>query len=142
PLRELRFRDVDFAYPGGQGPHPSPRSASADHAGEPQGRSQEPHPSPRSASADHAGEPQGRSQEPHPSPRSASAGHAGEPQGRSDGRLILRGFNLTVPAGSSLAIVGRNGAGKTTLAKLICRLYDPSGGAIEVDGEDIRDIDV
>ncbi|WP_170318859.1 ABC transporter ATP-binding protein [Allorhizocola rhizosphaerae] len=57
-------------------------------------------------------------------------------------RPILQGFDLTIPAGSSLAIVGRNGAGKTTLAKLICRLYDPVGGAIEADGRDIRRIDV
>jgi ABC-type multidrug transport system fused ATPase/permease subunit len=74
PMRELRFRDVDFAYPSG--------------------------------------------------------------------RSILHGFSLQIPAGSSLAIVGRNGAGKTTLAKLICRLYDPTAGAIEADGEDIREIDV
>lgn len=74
PLRELRFRDVDFAYPGG--------------------------------------------------------------------RPVLQGFDLTIPAGSSLAIVGRNGAGKTTLAKLICRLYDPASGAIEADGQDIREIEV
>jgi ABC-type multidrug transport system fused ATPase/permease subunit len=57
-------------------------------------------------------------------------------------RQVLTGLNLTVPAGSSLAIVGRNGAGKTTLAKLICRLYDPDAGAIEVDGIDIRQFDV
>ncbi len=76
PLRELRFRDVEFAYPSG------------------------------------------------------------------DHRPILQGFNLTIPAGTSLAIVGRNGAGKTTLAKLICRLYDPSSGAIEADGQDIRELDV
>ena len=38
---------------------------------------------------------------------------------------VLDGFDLTIPAGSSLAIVGQNGAGKTTLAKLLCRLYDP-----------------
>ena len=37
---------------------------------------------------------------------------------------VLAGFDLTIPAGSSLAIVGQNGAGKTTLAKLLCRLYD------------------
>ncbi len=55
---------------------------------------------------------------------------------------VLEGFDLTIPAGSSLAIVGQNGAGKTTLAKLLCRLYDPQGGAIEVDGVDLRDIDV
>jgi ATP-binding cassette, subfamily B, bacterial len=47
-------------------------------------------------------------------------------------------FDLTIPAGSSLAIVGQNGAGKTTLAKLLCRLYDPQSGAIEVDGVDLR----
>ena len=41
---------------------------------------------------------------------------------------VLDGFDLTIPAGSSLAIVGQNGAGKTTLAKLLCRLYDPAGG--------------
>jgi ABC-type multidrug transport system fused ATPase/permease subunit len=57
-------------------------------------------------------------------------------------RLVLEGFDLTIPAGSSLAIVGRNGAGKTTLAKLICRLYDPEQGAIEVDGIDIREFDL
>ena len=57
-------------------------------------------------------------------------------------RTILSGFDLTIPAGSSLAIVGVNGAGKTTLAKLLCRLYDPQSGAIEVDGVDIRDLDI
>jgi ABC-type multidrug transport system fused ATPase/permease subunit len=55
---------------------------------------------------------------------------------------VLEGFDLTIPAGSSLAIVGQNGAGKTTLAKLLCRLYDPQGGAVEVDGVDLRDLDV
>ena len=51
---------------------------------------------------------------------------------------MLSGLDLTMPAGSSLAIVGQNGAGKTTLAKLLCRLYDPDAGAIEVDGIDLR----
>ncbi|HEX9374458.1 MAG TPA: ABC transporter ATP-binding protein, partial [Roseiflexaceae bacterium] len=55
---------------------------------------------------------------------------------------VLAGFDLTIPAGSSLAIVGQNGAGKTTIAKLLCRLYDPAAGAIEVDGTDLRDFDV
>lgn len=55
---------------------------------------------------------------------------------------VLEGFDLTIPAGSSLAIVGQNGAGKTTLAKLLCRLYDPQAGTIEVDGADLRDLDV
>jgi ABC-type multidrug transport system fused ATPase/permease subunit len=57
-------------------------------------------------------------------------------------RVILDGFDLTVPAGSSLAIVGVNGAGKTTLAKLLCRLYDPNEGAIEIDGTDLRNLEV
>jgi ATP-binding cassette, subfamily B, bacterial len=55
---------------------------------------------------------------------------------------VLDGFDLTIPAGSSLAIVGQNGAGKTTLAKLLCRLYDPTEGAIEIDGGDLRELDV
>ena len=55
---------------------------------------------------------------------------------------VLAGFDLTIPAGSSLAIVGQNGAGKTTIAKLLCRLYDPQQGAIEVDGVDIRALDL
>jgi len=75
PKREIRFRDVSFAYPGG-------------------------------------------------------------------GAAVLDHFDLTIPAGSSLAIVGQNGAGKTTLAKLLCRLYDPQHGGIEVDGVDLRDLAV
>ena len=59
-----------------------------------------------------------------------------------EGKPVLEGFDLTIPAGSSLAIVGQNGAGKTTLAKLLCRLYDPQSGAIEVDGTDIRDFEI
>ena len=55
---------------------------------------------------------------------------------------VLDGFDLTIPAGSSLAIVGQNGAGKTTLAKLLCRLYDPTDGSIEIDGVDLRDFDI
>jgi ABC-type multidrug transport system fused ATPase/permease subunit len=55
---------------------------------------------------------------------------------------VLEGFDLTIPAGSSLAIVGQNGAGKTTLAKLLCRLYDPQAGAIEIDGTDLREFDL
>ena len=58
------------------------------------------------------------------------------------GTPVLDGFDLTIPAGTSLAIVGQNGAGKTTLAKLLCRLYDPQNGAIEIDGIDVRDLDL
>jgi ABC-type multidrug transport system fused ATPase/permease subunit len=58
------------------------------------------------------------------------------------GRAVLEHFDLTIPAGSSLAIVGQNGAGKTTIAKLLCRLYDPQAGSIEVDGVDVREFDL
>jgi ABC-type multidrug transport system fused ATPase/permease subunit len=75
PAREIRFRDVTFAYPGAPKP-------------------------------------------------------------------VLSGFNLTIPAGSSIAIVGQNGAGKTTIAKLLCRLYDPQAGAIEADGIDLQEIEI
>ena len=53
----------------------------------------------------------------------------------------LNEVSFTVEAGETLAVVGRNGAGKTTLFKLICRLYNPIGGRILIDGVDIRDFD-
>lgn len=55
---------------------------------------------------------------------------------------VLEGLDLTIPAGSSLAIVGKNGAGKTTLAKLLCRLYEPQAGSIEIDGVDLRELEL
>src|SRR3984893_7142762 len=58
------------------------------------------------------------------------------------GAPVLEHFDLTIPAGSSLAIVGQNGAGKTTIAKLLCRLYDPQSGAIEIDGVNLREFDL
>jgi ATP-binding cassette subfamily B protein len=57
-----------------------------------------------------------------------------------DGPWILRGISLTVPHGTSLAVVGLNGAGKSTLVKLLCRLYDPQRGSIHWDGIDLKDI--
>jgi ATP-binding cassette subfamily B protein len=68
-----------------------------------------------------------------------AAGTTGEPV--LDGP-VLDSFDLAIPAGSSLAIVGQNGAGKTTLAKLLCRLYDPQNGSIEIDGVDLRELDL
>ena len=58
------------------------------------------------------------------------------------GEVTLDQFNLSIPAGTTLAIVGPNGAGKTTLAKLLCRLYDPQEGSIEIDGIDLRDLSI
>jgi ATP-binding cassette subfamily B protein len=60
----------------------------------------------------------------------------------ASGPQVLDRFDLTIPAGSSLAIVGQNGAGKTTIAKLLCRFYDPQAGAIEVDGVDVREMTI
>lgn len=56
-------------------------------------------------------------------------------------RLALDRFNLTVPAGRTVAIVGANGAGKSTLIKLLARFYDPESGRIELDGIDLREAD-
>jgi ATP-binding cassette subfamily B protein len=53
---------------------------------------------------------------------------------------VLSGFNLTIPAGKIVAIVGENGAGKSTLLKLMCRFYDPEAGAVEWDGVDLRGV--
>ena len=94
PAREIRFRDVTFAYGAGDG------DADAE----------------------------------------IDTGDAARERVRA--RPVLAGFDLTIPAGSSMAIVGANGAGKTTLAKLLCRLYDPTAGAIEIDGVDLRELDV
>jgi subfamily B ATP-binding cassette protein MsbA len=57
-----------------------------------------------------------------------------------DEREVLSGVNLHVPAGELLAIVGSSGSGKTTLVHLIPRFFDVSGGAILIDGHDIRDV--
>jgi ATP-binding cassette subfamily B protein len=55
-------------------------------------------------------------------------------------RPALAGIDLDVPAGSTLALVGETGSGKTTLGSLVARLYDPSAGAVRIDGTDIRDM--
>ena len=49
-------------------------------------------------------------------------------------RLVLEDVSLTLPAGSIVAIVGENGAGKSTLVKLLAKMYEPTAGAIHVDG--------
>lgn len=52
---------------------------------------------------------------------------------------LIRHMNLTIRPGEKLAVVGRNGAGKTTLVKLLCGFYDPTGGAVLLNGRDIRE---
>ncbi|MFC9287644.1 ABC transporter ATP-binding protein [Streptomyces sp. NPDC057052] len=54
---------------------------------------------------------------------------------------VLDGIDVTVPAGSSLAVVGPTGAGKSTLGYLVPRLYDVTGGRVTIDGVDVRDLD-
>jgi ABC-type multidrug transport system fused ATPase/permease subunit len=90
PAREIRLRDVTFAYPAGASTPPGTGATTPPGAG----------------------------------------------------TAVLEHFDLSIPAGSSLAIVGQNGAGKTTIAKLLCRLYDPQSGAIEIDGVDIREFEL
>ncbi|MBB0244568.1 ATP-binding cassette domain-containing protein, partial [Streptomyces alkaliphilus] len=53
----------------------------------------------------------------------------------------LRDVDLTIPAGQTVAFVGETGAGKSTLVKLVARFYDPTSGAVMVDGRDVRDLD-
>jgi ATP-binding cassette subfamily B protein len=60
--------------------------------------------------------------------------------GYDDRRAILKGVDFTIPAGKTLAVVGPSGAGKSTLARLLFRFYDVSGGAILIDGQDIRQV--
>ncbi|WP_293068031.1 MULTISPECIES: ATP-binding cassette domain-containing protein [unclassified Moorena] len=56
--------------------------------------------------------------------------------------MVLENFNMTIPAGKIVAIVGDNGAGKSTLTKLLCRFYDPASGSVELDGVDLKDFSV
>jgi ATP-binding cassette subfamily B protein len=58
-----------------------------------------------------------------------------------DGAEALSGVDLRIPAGQTVAFVGETGAGKSTLVKLVARFYDPTGGAVLVDGHDVRELD-
>ena len=55
-------------------------------------------------------------------------------------RPVLRGLDLEVAAGTTIALIGRTGSGKTTLASLIPRFYDPQAGSVSLDGADVRDL--
>jgi ATP-binding cassette subfamily B protein len=59
-----------------------------------------------------------------------------------DQQAVLRGFNLTIPAGQTIALVGHTGAGKSTLGRLVARFYEFQRGQILVDGQDIRSFDL
>jgi ATP-binding cassette subfamily B protein len=58
-----------------------------------------------------------------------------------DERVVLRDIDFELAPGEHVALVGHNGSGKTTLVKLLCRLYDPSGGAVRLGGVDLRELD-
>ena len=60
--------------------------------------------------------------------------------GYDAGRDILQGLDIEIPAGTSCAIVGPSGAGKSTIARLLYRFYDPQGGRILIDGQDIAEV--
>jgi ATP-binding cassette, subfamily B, bacterial len=59
-----------------------------------------------------------------------------------EGEPVLRGVDLEVPAGETVAVVGETGAGKTTLVRLALRFYDPQDGAVRVDSNDVREVEV
>ena len=55
---------------------------------------------------------------------------------------VLRGLDLAIPAGTTVALVGPSGGGKTTTCSLLPRFYDPGAGSVEIDGIDVRDVTV
>ncbi|MBF4628988.1 ABC transporter ATP-binding protein/permease [Curtobacterium flaccumfaciens pv. flaccumfaciens] len=57
------------------------------------------------------------------------------------GKVVLPEFDLHIPSGQTIALVGSTGAGKSTLAKLMARFYDPTQGSVKLDGVDLRDLD-
>ncbi|CAL9462652.1 ABC transporter ATP-binding protein [Streptomyces sp. enrichment culture] len=62
--------------------------------------------------------------------------------GGADDEEALSGIDLRIPAGQTVAFVGETGAGKSTLVKLVARFYDPTGGRVTVDGQDLRTLDL
>ncbi len=60
--------------------------------------------------------------------------------GYDAGRPVLRGIDLDIPAGATVALIGPTGCGKTTLTTLIPRFYDVGSGAVRLDGQDVRDV--
>ncbi|GAA4197977.1 ABC transporter ATP-binding protein [Microbacterium oryzae] len=79
-----------------------------------------------------------------PTPLPRARGHVrfdGVSFGYGGGRTILPAFDLDIPAGQTVALVGTTGAGKSTLAKLLSRFYDPTEGRVTLDGVDLRELE-
>lgn len=57
-----------------------------------------------------------------------------------EGKTVLKDLNLSIEAGTSVALVGETGGGKSTIINLICRFYEPTAGAVKIDGIDFRDM--
>jgi ABC-type multidrug transport system fused ATPase/permease subunit len=70
----------------------------------------------------------------------ADASGAGAPAEACDDVLALDHISLRIPPGQTVALVGATGAGKSTMAKLVARFYDPTAGAVLVDGHDLREV--
>lgn len=126
---EIRFEHVDFSYVSrdSSGEHEE-QSPSGEH--DSSRRHGERGPSPKHDEADLSSE----------FDSSGDAGGHGESEGEYGEASTLSDVNLTVPAGTTLAVVGETGSGKTTLSYLLPRLYDVTGGRVTVDGVDVRDL--
>jgi ATP-binding cassette subfamily B protein len=74
--------------------------------------------------------------------RDVTLRYAAAPSSENEAVPALHDVSLAVDAGKTVALVGPSGSGKTSLVALIARLYDPSAGAVEVDGVDVRDVDL
>ncbi|QGN32364.1 ABC transporter ATP-binding protein [Microlunatus sp. Gsoil 973] len=77
----------------------------------------------------------------YPSTLAGSDGTDGSTEDPGTGQLALNGVDLFLPAGTTVAFVGENGAGKSTMVKLLARLYDPTDGAVLIDGVPLSRID-